>query len=207
MRPLWTFTAMAVCLVTGAIVSVVVALSCHLWMPLSGAGSPQHPTENDVRVWKTRAPKGVDGPPQLAFASAGLGVKRTLFLSGSTDPGGSSDDHWMVVRAGLPVPCLQAIVWTDQDGRAIRADGAYSLARPVWGSRRAWVPIGVAWSGLAINTASFGLVALLLWHAARVIRARRRRARGLCAACAHPLVTSGACAECGTPSSGTNLSA
>lgn len=171
MRSRLSFSVIVLCLLAGAIASVVVAMCCQLWMPV-GDGESQLPTDQDVEYWKTTAPKGVDGPPAEAFVIRGIGVERTLFLSQSFDAGATGPDNWLITRTGLPVPCLRATIWVDRGGRATRVDGAYYPAHPIWGARASWVPVGVEWSGLAIDTASFGLVALLMWQAARFIRVR-----------------------------------
>ena len=60
-----------------------------------------------------------------------------------------------------------------------------------------WRPL---WGGLAGNTLVYAALVLAMWAAFRLLRAARRRKRGVCPACGYPLDGEMArCPECGTP--------
>ena len=49
----------------------------------------------------------------------------------------------------------------------------------------------------AVNTASYGTLALLLWSAPGFVKRKRRKKRGLCVACGYDLKGIEKCPECG----------
>jgi hypothetical protein len=59
------------------------------------------------------------------------------------------------------------------------------------------LPTTVLWPGFALNTAFYGTLAFLLWSAPGFVRKKRRRRRGLCAACGYELKGMQKCPECG----------
>lgn len=151
----------------------------------------------------------------------GVRVDEVWYTMWSTSSPGAAQGSTFV-SAGWPVPCLQmrdspVPAWTGRGGTA----GGTAFTGPPYSLPSAPVPAttisqandwwsyGLQFGGrryplrplplaFAVNTLLWTIpvivvYALLLW-----VRARRRRSRGLCPACAYPVANLVACPECGT---------
>ncbi|OAB57643.1 hypothetical protein AY599_07345 [Leptolyngbya valderiana BDU 20041] len=103
-------------------------------------------------------------------------------------------DLWvMCIRAGWPLHAAQGRSWS-----TTTSNNEQFLPEPVPFGRDWTLPVGPIWLGLLGNTIFFAAITLALLVGLRLVRTRRRRARGRCVACNYELGEGiGVCPECG----------
>ncbi|UYV11519.1 MAG: hypothetical protein NCW75_09420 [Phycisphaera sp.] len=109
----------------------------------------------------------------------------------SDDP----DFSIMCIRAGWPLHAAQGRTWS-----TATSNNEEFLPEPRLFGRDWTVPVGPIWRGLLGNTILYAAITLVLLVGLRLVRTRRRRARGRCVACGYELgegVGVGVCPECG----------
>jgi hypothetical protein len=191
-------------LVGGAVVTIAVAWCCAWWVHLVWDASG--PVEDDAQIvawvdarsWEN----DLDGPfrPVWFVAERGFG-RRRVHLSAEVISGRIMMPADLTLDlAGWPLSALQgdsAPLWTG-GGYTYEENGLVHL--PIGGGV---TPVRPIWPGLAFNTLFYAGILWLLFAAPLALRRRRRIRRGLCPACAYPVVAGEVCTECGKPVSQT----
>lgn len=214
------------CVIIGALGTLAVAWSCAVW----GSGSLRPRAESGysgtvrgatdwlgARLRPVMPPELTsmqdDAPLMISWWSrsgAGVSYDRMLLNSRGEVP------QLVIVRAGLPLRCVWAYSWLDNQGfiasmsslKPLRYEGGIEppgWLRPVRASTESWppgpMPIATRFivKGFALNTAFFAAIAFVLWSAPALVRRRVRRARGHCSACGYDLKGAklAECPECG----------
>lgn len=100
-------------------------------------------------------------------------------------------ERFDVLWSGYPFKC--ALGWSDRDGgRAWLVEWTQVRHRTIV------TPLRPMWAGLLGNTLVYAALVLAPWSGVRLVRTRRRRARGRCVACGYELGEGVAvCPECG----------
>jgi len=187
----------AVCLILGAITTVVVAWACALWSLPSQTIPNQLDPERDHHM--------LHGPANGATVFRGLGttIRRTDY--------GQYPMRTMIWRdrSGLPMYSMTGgFVFTDGgEKRAVTSlrlpDRFLGRARSLYEVVPLKLPLKPIWLGFFINTLSHAAIWFGLFFgfvsAKRFIRARRDRRRGRCPRCGYDLrgQMGGGCPECG----------
>lgn len=111
-----------------------------------------------------------------------------------------------VIGFGWPLVSAHACIanrgeWCQVRAGVVLERSAEITDHPGWHKRMLSVlPTRVSLRGMTVNTVVYGATWWLILSAFGLLRARRRRKRGLCSACGYSLhsLTSERCPECGT---------
>jgi len=180
------------CATGGMAINVAVAWACALWSPMTDSRHPIALTRHAVGDFIDRSPWPYKLRPGESVSSASLGLEYERLESGGDD-----SNYWHVVRAvraGLPLPSLYGERWTNHaadvnpgartafiaalDPAAIGLDDA---------DDGRLLPLRPILPGFITNTIFSAAALWLLASLPAMIRASRRRRRGLCPHCANAL--------------------
>lgn len=171
---------------------------------------PQVASTEDARAWvEAHIPaevRAMPGPsPELRLDVSGWGVDRWWACEDA------SGALWFVDADGTPLKTLPGIsVERHRVGWPLAAfEGSYWYpnatmtwtAVEVWpgdprGAPRAW-PYGLLWGGLAVDVVVLAALAWPCFALGRRSIEQRRRRRGECTRCRHPIAGADRCPECG----------
>lgn len=177
--------------------------------------------ERNTKVPASLVPEG--WAPRSWHYFTGFGMRRDLVSEcewiGSTlgmTMDGRPQRTVIHIRAGFP---MLAMTWYDFHSE-MRPRGGSSLAEawdlgvplgmqakvtPALWRVESRLPVRPLWPGFAVNAAVYSLLAWGALAGLGAWRRARRRARGLCVACAHPIVGLAICPECGTPNAAPTM--
>lgn len=119
---------------------------------------------------------------------------------------GIADGRWATANYcwGWPWPCVSATLYTWEVLRFPGPDVAGSdhdgVPLPKWmPTRRRLLPVGIVWSGLALDILPFGAGCAVLLFGVERLKGFRRARCGLCATCGYDLkgAPTSTCPECG----------
>lgn len=213
-RPTAILARVLLALAIGAVVSAGVAAGCAMRICQTRSSRPtpgywiepatgrQYTLERELSVWGSRY--------VVVFAwSPGIHVRRDkpqlaggLPAPAEALPRTAPSGGGFVRIAGWPCECVWGASVPGSPNNALI--GAISVGRPysvsdfrgIWGA----LPVTPIWSGLAIDTLFYGVIAWGLLLAPGAIRRCRRRRGGRCVKCGYDragLAAGAACPECG----------
>lgn len=215
-----TIAQVLICLVIGALISLVGAWMCVAWSPLHSATRWPEAWPSS-QYWPVDVPTDWPDPPHKLTASAlsGFGVRYvdTHFGTGEdvAYPGTPSFyvQEWDAGRidAGWPFACLtahHASYYTSRTAQrpwwvlpewagGLRVRGVRDS--PPWTNNPMPMPYRPLWPPLVFDTLFWGGLIAGMCFGIPVTRRALRRRRGLCLACAYPIGSSPVCSECGKP--------
>jgi hypothetical protein len=174
---------LSACAVIGAVATIGVAWSALSFAPVRTRDAKMGPGKG----WQMAVPEDWPPAPGFDLLESGRG------WSTSTKVEEHPPREFLLVRAraGLPLPALTGT----------RLQGPFARPRwpPVVGDAEAPLPMRPLWTGFAIDTSLYGVIAFAVWSAAGLVRGSRRRARSHCTACGYDLkgVKLDECPECG----------
>ncbi len=202
-----------IALVTGIVLSVVVAWGIALVVPSPSFTASTRPT--DARDWERSVPASLGEPDQAVVAFHAGASHWQVFWGGPDDDRFSDDCVANISRLGFPFVALE------HHKIGIGPDGSFDYGGPrlrgqlpmppgrdwlmnfvakitgnpgPYESFLPWLPL---WDGLIVNTIIYAGLVLLTWLGLGRLRRRRRVRRGQCAECAYELAGLEVCPECG----------
>lgn len=203
-------------LILGCVIALAVAAFCSLAVDYS-ALVPVLVTDAEVdafhRDWTADRPAGFPEVSEFSQIDATAGVGITIVGIGTKDQ--SNVFRLMRVRSGWPMKCFEGDDWrhmtlapdTNLPNRQMIVAGQSTyknLARVlpdliplVTMSSGKYIPYGVVWGGLAINTLVYAIALLALYAGFVWLRNRRRVGAGCCRECGYQLKELTRCPECG----------
>ncbi|MBX3359313.1 MAG: hypothetical protein KF745_12910 [Phycisphaeraceae bacterium] len=187
-RPLRTT---AICLLLGAITTVLVAWSCLWWPRVNMYDFGYEGWPIDLGPNWPPAPGSTSGFVEIGHCGE--------FAASSPEYSGLAIvfcDTW-----GFPFPCLS--MGRCIDSRSLEVGGEFGQwqlapANSHW-LAIPYLPVRPKWPALAFNTAFYAALFASIWMGPSAIRRTLRSRRGQCLSCGYTIGTADACTECGSP--------